>query len=717
MSSQSFFAELPACHITKPLDILNLLRDENFPKLPSFAKTQPKELNHTKSCVQIANDFCENTYENQAYVTPIKPSKKKGVVFSQDLEQHRSISPKKMDLDQIRVNLSKRAKKSILIRKPGLLSSSNLSESTKPSLSNAQGILSLSSVTSMAFDMDFSKEPTKSTVKTPTSAQYQQENEKRTKEILMPTSMEIMALDVSDVSSISIEDEELIMENKTEKDNEKNLSNKSSHSAKREVAAISSFANLKTFQSQLKAQLSFSAMVAPIEPPQLKKNQSAIIESLNDPSSSQGNQTNALTRRRHVISKTARVTPGQGLSSSVTRGGSESQRPVPKTLRIPMVESIQKMIPLNSSDVRKIQTPSNNRLVIKTTTNLPSTPSNQSRPKILATSEKIHKDIEPQSTQANSNISNREAPNVNPSLIMNFGANQDNNNNNKGKAVDTFCVKNGNQLVLYSFKEGHYKTFEYEQSVFLDGSAFCKGNNDTVIVTGGSDSQSKLVSSKTTLVNYGTNAKEVLPGMPIARYNHGMTLHGKTLYTIGGQSFEGKVLKSCYVLELGSKNWARIPSLKFERANPLIFTSSKTGNLYVLGGTDSEGNEVPWVEKLDVQKQTWQLVCNAAKFDLCSKDMMVLGSCSNNSKSEETLILVKDSISKNGGGKHLLFSFDADTEVLGKKGDFGYETNNSGAFGFLNGNNVYLTEKTRLNMLDVYILDSQIWAHKRLKQV
>ena len=124
---------------------------------------------------------------------------------------------------------------------------------------------------------------------------------------------------------------------------------------------------------------------------------------------------------------------------------------------------------------------------------------------------------------------------------------------------DIICFKQANYLVTYFLKEKQFRMKKLNDNIILDGQGSCRANEIAVITSGGVKGNGngpnyKILSANMYYIE-AEGVKEILPRMPLARYDHGTSYSDKTLIVIGGYNIEGRLLKSCYkfdlILEIG----------------------------------------------------------------------------------------------------------------------------------------------------------------------
>jgi len=744
-------------HTTGNMDsILNMLRDENFPKFPPFLGIQTR-LNSKSD----RGDNFEHIHEEapealMSYISPSKRGlgssrKKKGVVFRQNLEEYCATSPQRIDPEDMKSILARTAKKGILVKR---ISSScqQLPETEKLRVPYIKSLLKIASNTSIDLDIEEGRREKAANA----NSKFQTNREEPVQNIKIPLSLPDWDGD-NDASLISSQEREHL------KDSAGNTPKApSKETAKTEPDTFD------TPQSERgPKRLSFSEILPTATVPNLRRNESSFAGSLNDLPANlvaitskshrkllnypeikyKAESQNDLDRKpkpsprirtlKHSESSSISFNP-QYLSEETNIFRHHSQpdhnqtftpnknvpydyrdKPMingynsltggPKTLVTQSLKRISTPIKPQSQesnripDIKKVQTSTNNQMIIKT--NSVGTPSRNKRTvSFSGTSSSSNVDSEPQKGIFNVNVASTGSLNNIKEVAK-----------SKFSIQDTVCIRNENQVIFYSIRENGYRAIDAGSNSGLEGSAFCQIGADSFVLSGGVDSQVALVSSKVVLFNSVTREKEPLPGMPIARYNHATISNNKSLYILAGQSFEQKTLKSCYVFDLEKRTWLRIPSMRYERVNPHAFISSKTGNLYVFGGTDSEGNEIPWVEKFDPQRCIWQLVYNTTKFNLRSRDVTVLGNLTG--RSEEILLLVKESESQKNKYRFSLLAFDTEKEIIQARSEFQFQTASPKVFGFLSQGKLYLGEKDTYDTLDVYSVENRIWTQKKFESL
>jgi len=748
------FIDLGQASATGNIDsILNMLRDENFPKFPPFLGIQTR-LNSKSD----RGDNFEHIHEEapealMSYISPSKRGlgssrKKKGVVFRQNLEEYCATSPQRIDPEDMKSILAKTAKKGILVKR---ISSScqQLPETEKLRVPYIKSLLKIASNTSIDLDIEEGRREKVA------NSKFQPSREEPSQIAKIPLSLPDWDGDNLDASLLSSQEREHL----------KDSAGNTPKAYSKEIAKTEPD-NFDTPQSERGApkRLSFSEILPTAAVPGIRRNESSFAGSLNDLPANlvaitskshrkllnypeikyKAESQNDLDRKpkpsprirtlKHSESSSISFNP-QNLSEETNIFRYHSQpdhnqaftpnknvpydyrdKPIingynsmtggPKTLVTQSLKRISHPIKPQSQesiripDIKKVQTLTNNQIIIKT--NSVGTPSRNKRTVSFSGASSTNVDAEPQKGIFNVNVTSTGSLNNIKEVVK-----------SKFVVPDTICIRNENQVIFYSVRENGYRAIDAGSNSGLEGSAFCQIGTDSCVLSGGVDSQVALVSSKVVLFNSVTGEKEPLPGMPIARYNHATIGNNKSLYILAGQSFEQKTLKSCYVFDLEKKTWLRIPSMRYERVNPHAFISSKTGNLYVFGGTDSEGNEIPWVEKFDPQRCIWQLVYNTTKFNLRSKDVTVLGNLAG--RSEEILLLVKESESHKNKYRFSLLAFDTEKEIIQTKSDFQFQTANPKVLGFLVQGKIYLGEKDPYDTLDVYSVENRAWTQKKFE--
>ena len=749
---------------------------------------------------QRANTEQIAKHELSINATPTTSNGKKTVVFSQDLEEYCETSPQKIDSAELRHQLTKTAKKGILLKGRSASSCNQLMKATRvPSQRRNVNFVCYrtSSETSIMEETDVRDvrdvvgKPRKVSHFNTSAEENRGKNATSQNQSQQPDILQLeMCEDEenSDALSLSI-DNDLIPE-PTPVENLLSLP----RATKKKPFESCKMSTPINNQAQInlgdhRRIVSFSDIVPSVEVPDFRKNQSSISGTLNDipikasmfaamKNASKSSSQNDLglrlpspaqpdaPRRRASIIKSARPNDNSGVSSyerSITEEKTPLQFPkinsyspftqtqfflpdlkagskplisgfitTPKVKVSQILEATEHrtsvMFPkslsvtnIHHSNDKLITTA--NHAIIKS--NFTLNPSKQTPSRASPRMERRNEGNEIPPSKFGTTIqlnSNKERPsfNVGYSVIKESQPHQE---TPKEAPFDGYFIKDGNQVISYSLSENTYMLIDVEQSILLEGSSFCKLDEESLVITGGCATQNKqnnLVSSKVTIINVAKGDKETVQGMPIARYNHTMICSDKTLFVIGGQSFEGKMLKSCYVLDLGSRSWLRIPSLRFERAHSLCFKCSKTGNIYVMGGINPEGEEIASIEKFNQQKCVWQLIDSSSSVPFRSRDAIMLGNITTKSfmeneiLSEEALFLVKSVGYKSESIRYSLYSFNLKDEVLTKKDGFRYETTEPGVVGFLAGRNICLGKKGRWGLMDVYSLDSRKWSAKQL---
>jgi len=779
MNSTVFENKINSYLPTNPNDLLNILRDDNFPQCPPPTQKNnksPRQFRKIYGSVNFIENLSESLHLSQ--VLPLsdrshqKQRKKKRVVFREEIADYCSTSPQMLMPHEMKAMLSKTAEKGILMKKnhPSNIDILMGTKVNEASNSDSSQIIEY---------RDYETNKTKDNKEL--GAHETNEEIKIKKEQIIPFPLDMLDLDNESLntsfgSSSENEERSKAFAGSTPKSSSKGKFNRPVD-----------LALATPFNSEIEKGLSMSEVLPTVALVDPRKNQSSIAGSLNDlplnsdPNSVSVSETSLndvdfkikggsqsgfgviqkpsprvrITKYRenssisvdipnNIIEKTLPKAPSKnGLSSfapsqtflndlkvqnrpvintqnslvAALNKGNLTNQGLKKTdtLIKSLNQNSGKAFSMNNLDSRKIQTPSNNHIIIKTN----STP--KAKSKALLPLEIPQNSIDTSIIRLHKEHHNNSLNGENIDSITGLQLPQN-------IASDTFCIKDGNKIIWYSLKEKRRKVVELDQSLGLEGCAFCKTSDETVIISGGVESRNssnKLVSSRVSRVNLIQEEKENLQGMPIARYNHALIALGKNVYAVGGQSFDGKVLKSCYMLDQEKNSWLRIPSMRYERINPVAFASNKTGSIYVIGGVDSEGNEIPWIEKFDHKKCSWQLVYNTSRLNFNTKDAtLVLGSITNNERSsennslcEEIFILVKSNVMKNGFCKYSLFSFDTEKEVLQRKTNFQYEVNESQVMGFIHKENLYLTEKGEYNIMDVYVLNKQTWNQTKFASI
>ena len=770
-TSQFGFGQPPA--VVQMDDILNMLRDDSFPKYPPFLGIQTR-LNSKPDKSENFQNINEEAPETlMSHISPSKKSnsskKKKGVVFRQNLEEYCVTSPQKIEPEDMKTILAKTAKKGILVKRVSS-SCQYLPEPGKLKVPHIQSLLKIGSNTSIDLDLDEGRKERAKNSRLLTKNSRDDnlsQNNNSGGGIKLPLAFPDHDADSFDGSILSSQERE-------------HLKDSAGSTPKAFSSKEVSKTEPDTFDTPRSGtehkRLSFSEILPTVAVPNLRRNESSIAGSLNDIPVSFTTAALNLTPRKlfnyptikpkaesqNDLDRKAKPSPRirtlkQSESSSVSfnpqrdseennpfKGGDYqplasvrfvpfdyAAKPIINGYNNPLTASLnggQPKVMMTSQslkkfsapikpqsqessrmpDIKKVQTAGNNQLLIKT--NSVSTPSrNKTRTVSLSS---LTKDCSAESITNSGLLTNQKGLfNVNVTTLPS-GAKETRTKNSQ----ETICIRRGNQVIFYSIKDNSFKVMDIDQNFGLEGCSFTQLGAEGYVLSGGVDSQASLVSSKVALFNASTGEKDPSAGMPIARYNHATISMNKSLYILAGQSFEQKTLKSCYVFDLEKKNWLRIPSMRYERINPHAFVSSKTGNLYVFGGVDSEGNEIPWVEKFDPQRCIWQLVYNTSKFNSRSKDMTVLGN-STTGKSEEILLLVKENDSHKNRYRYSLLAFDTEKEILQAKPDFLFQTTNPKVIGFLAQGKVYIGEKEECNIMDVYSVENRSWAQKKFEPV
>jgi len=771
MYSTIFQSNRPQFSTTDPNDLLNLLRDENFPQYPPFTQNSnksPHKKKRSHGAIKFSDSLSESLFLSQVNHVSDQPQKqqkkKKRVVFREEIADYCSTSPQRIMPDDMKVMLSKAAKKGILTKKHSISIYDILWDKNPNEEQDNYGY-------------EIQKNDNEVNTSDINVGTIEEQTESKNDKIvplnipLETIDLENEPLDISSSSSVDDEARSKAFAGSTPKASSKKGLNKPQDNP------------LTTpFSTNLEKGISLSEVMPTAFVPDLRKNQSSIAGSLNDlpesiANSMAGSETSlneidlklrATSQHDSEVQKPSprvrivkyRESPSlsveisNGISEKLmTKGANKSglssfapsqtflndlkvqNRPLINTknsLTVALTKGIMnqsikkpdnlkslnhhsgKAFSMNNLETKKIQTAANNHILIKTNT----TP--KARSKAYIPLEIPQRLAEIPTIQSDRELTNKTTSNIS---ILSNGNNilsQEKTNHMN----ETFCLKDGNKVIWYSLKDKNYKVKELDQSLGLEGCAFCQVDDESILITGGIESKnpsSKLVSSKVSLLNIN-GEKETLQGMPIARYNHSLVALGKNVYTVGGQSFDGKVLKSCYMFDIEKNSWFRIPSMKYERINPVTFASIKTGSIYVVGGTNAEGDEIPWIEKFDHKKGSWQLVYNTSRLNFNTKEStIVLGTIrncekENNSSSEEVLMLVKNNIVKNGLCNYSLFSFDTEKEILQKKSNFQYEVSEFQVMGFLYKENLYLAEKDCYTIMDVYFMNKQTWNQIKFAQ-
>ena len=98
------------------------------------------------------------------------------------------------------------------------------------------------------------------------------------------------------------------------------------------------------------------------------------------------------------------------------------------------------------------------------------------------------------------------------------------------------------------------------------------------------------------------NTTTFVATMNCARYYHACCAHGNRLFVCGGHKDNGKVARSCEVLEEGGKEWRSVASMNERRANFAVVSCGKY--LWALGGK-LKNLKSRTTERYDSVKNKW----------------------------------------------------------------------------------------------------------------
>ena len=237
---------------------------------------------------------------------------------------------------------------------------------------------------------------------------------------------------------------------------------------------------------------------------------------------------------------------------------------------------------------------------------------------------------------------------------------------------------------------------------------FCYCNNEYLFISGGVDRRNYSTSSSAFVLDLNTLKVEAMPGMIAGRHSHSVAPYKHNIFVFGGQSVDNKVLQSCCIFNLRERVWYKIPSMKVERKNSQFFVNNKSGVVYVLGGSNQNGNEIKIIEKLDTTKLTWSVLRYDTSIGLNLRDFIILKAVNDN---EDRIWILSRSRSKYEGRlAYELFSFDLDQEKFIHHTDFSYSSNELD-FGFIVNQELYIFNKGCHNRADVY-LGNGLWIQK-----
>ncbi len=244
----------------------------------------------------------------------------------------------------------------------------------------------------------------------------------------------------------------------------------------------------------------------------------------------------------------------------------------------------------------------------------------------------------------------------------------------------------------------------------VDNHSYGDMNNEYFFISGGMDRRNYSISSSAFILDLATLKVEAMPSLVPGRHSHTTVPLKHKIFVFGGQSIENKVLHGCCVFNVRERVWYKIPSMKMERKNAQSIVNQKSGVVYLLGGTNQNGNEIKIIEKLDTNKLSWNMLRYDTSIGLNLKEFIIIKSVSD---SEDTVwILSRSKVMHEGQLVYRLYSFDLQQEKFAQEVEFTYFTDEPVDFGFILNDEIHLVKKSRFDIVDVYLGNGR-WIEKK----
>ena len=244
----------------------------------------------------------------------------------------------------------------------------------------------------------------------------------------------------------------------------------------------------------------------------------------------------------------------------------------------------------------------------------------------------------------------------------------------------------------------------------VDNNSYGNMNNEYLFISGGMDRRNYSISSSAFILDLTTLKAEPMPGLVPGRHSHTTVPLKHKIFVFGGQSIENKVLHGCCVFNIRERVWYKIPSMKMERKNAQFIVNQKSGIVYLLGGTNQNGNEIKIIEKLDTNKLSWNMLRYDTSIGLNLKDFIVIKAV--NEDENIVWILSRSKVMHEGQLVYRLYSFDLQQEKFAQEVEFTYFTDEAVDFGFVINNEIHLVKKNCFGIVDVYLGNGR-WIEKK----